>query len=164
MKTTKQKQIDIWQVVNINKETNEIQMLDYLFDHGDGFKGATGTRFDPISKAAYREAMSKDSIIDRIIDCGLVTAPNESLQYKFAEVIYKEMKANGELESFVFDLSYTEHWDKLRKHGYPKSKYPIFNCTGGGRMFDADFQGNVNPELSAKIREYEVVKKSKKVA
>jgi len=161
MKTTK-KQIDVWQVVNIDKENNEIQMLDCLYDHGKGFKGATGTRFEPVSKVSYEEAMSKNSVIDHIVSSGLITAPSKELEEKFAEVMYKEMKANGELERFQFDLSYAEHWSELRKHGYSKSQYPVFNCKGGGRMFDSDFQGNVNPELSAKIREYETNKKKTK--
>lgn len=155
MKNKEKKEIIINKVVNNNKENNEIQMLDYLFDHGDGFKGATGTRFEPISKETYRDMMSKESVIEHLVSSGLITAPNENLEHKFAEVLYKEMKASGELEAFTFDLSYKEHWDQLREYGYPKSKYPIFNCVGGGRMFDADFEGNVNPELSKEIRKYE---------
>lgn len=132
-------------------------MLDYVFNHGDGFKGATGTRFEPVTKAEYKDRLSKDSVIDSIIDCGLVTENKQrpDITRKMAEVYYKEMKANGELEDFMFDTSYREHWDKLRSHGFPVSKYPIFNCTGGGRCFEADFSGNVNPELSELIRKYE---------
>ena len=156
MKTQTRKQIDIYEVVNIDKETNEIEMLDYLFNHNDGFKGATGTRFEPVSKEEYKERMSKESVIDNIIDSGLIEGSiGEHIKRKVAAELYKEMKAAKELESFVFDLSYIEHWDKLRAFGFPKSKYPVFNCTGGGRMFESDYIGNVNTELSAKIRKYE---------
>lgn len=155
MKTAKREQIDIYEIVNIEKEANEITMLDYLFDHKDGFKGATGTKFEAISKASYKEALSKDNVIERLIDCGLIPNHPKQLERKFAEVIYKELKANGELESFVFDSSYKEHWGKIRPYGYPVKDYPIFNCVGGGRCFDEDFQGNVNPTLSEKIRKYE---------
>lgn len=149
-------QKDFWKVVNIDPETNEITMLDYVFKHKDGFKGATGTKFEPVTKAEYKERTSKDSIIDSLIDSGLITYDhNKNIQRKMAEVLYKEMKAAKEIDSFAFDLSYTEHWDELRSHGYPKSKYPIFNCTGGGRCFDKGFKGNVNPELSKIINEYE---------
>ena len=154
MKTKEKKQIDIWKVVNIDKETNEIQMLDYLFDHGDGFKGATGTRFEPISKAEYKQRTSKKEVIQRIINC------YDETSYNKAKKLYKEMKQVGEIESFVFDLSYANLWYKLREYGYNEKDYPVFECIGGGRMFDENFQGNVNPELSKEIQKYE--KKTKK--
>ena len=111
--TEKRSQIDYWKVVNIDKESNEIIMLDYVFNHGDGFKGATGTRFQPVSKAEYKEIMSKANVIDRIIDCGIISEKNRDMAEKLAAVYYKEMKESGELEDFCFDLSYrNEHWDK----------------------------------------------------
>lgn len=162
MKKEKTK-IKFYQVVNIDKESNEIQMLNYLFSYDKDLKGATGTHFEPVNKAQYREAMSKENIIDSIIDNGLIGYKhNKNIERKMAEILYKEMKIAGELESFCFDLSYTEQWEKLRAFGFPKSKYPIFNCIGDGRIFDKDFQGNVNPELSAKIRQYETPTPKKK--
>lgn len=156
MKTNKKGETHYWKVVNIDKESNEITMLDYTFKHSDGFKGATGSKFVAVSKAQYKEQTSKENVIDRIIDSGLVEYKhNANIERKMAEVLYKEMKAAGEIESFCFDLSYREHWDELRSHGYPENKYPIFDCVGGGRCFDADFNGNVNPELSEEIRKFE---------
>ena len=156
MKTQEREQKNYFEVVNIDKESREITMLDYIFKHSDGFKGATGTKFEPVSKEQYKDELSKDNVIERIIDFGLIEySHNKDIQWKMAEVLYKEMKKAGELESFCYDLSYAEHWDKLRAFGYPKSKYPIFNCIGGGRCFDKDFKGNVNPELSKLIRDIE---------
>ena len=151
MKTKADKQIDIYEVVNIDKKTNEIDMLDYLFNHGLSFKGATGTKFEPVSKEEYKDRTSKENVIDQIIEIGIPAG----FERERANGVYKAMKANKEIDRFVFDLSYTEHWNKLRKFGFPKSKYPIFNCIGGGRMFDNKYNGNVNPELNKKIREYE---------
>jgi hypothetical protein len=156
MKAIKKTETKYNKVVNIDKEGNEIIILDRVFNDNDGFKGAVGNKFEPISKSHYKTIMSKDNMIDRIIDSGILTAPSKDLEYKFAEVVYKEMKANGELEEWVFDLSYkNELWNELRKYGYPKSKYPIFNCIGGGRCFDSNFEGNTNVELSKIIREIE---------
>ena len=36
-----------------------------------------------------------------------------------------------------------------------KDEAYIFNCLGGGRYFDKDYQGNYNEELSQLIREIE---------
>ncbi len=154
-------------VVNIDKETNEIQVLDYVFNRGDNFHGATGSRFEPVSKKEYRERMKKENVIDSLIDSGLIEIEynhnqeiKEKMQRASALVLYDAMKEANELESFCFDLSYQDTmWNELRKYGYPANQFPVFNCSGGGRMFDNKFKGNVNPELSKVICEYETHKK-----
>lgn len=149
-KEIKEERISILEVVNIDEESNEIWVLNDLFDHGNGFTGAIGSKFIPISKAEYKEMTSKKEVIQRIMDCyDTVTS------YNRAEKIYKEMKQKCELTKFIFDLSYAELWDKLREYGFNKKEYPIFECISSGRMFDANFKGNVNTHLSEKIREYE---------
>lgn len=147
MATKNREQTDYWKIVNINKDINEITMLDYVFE--DGFKGATGTKFEAVSKEEFKDRTKKDNILEFLIDCGL-----SDTQAKDA---YTKAKANGVmgLAELVFDLSYVEHWDKIREYGYSKTQYPIFNCIGGGRCFDKDFKGNINEELSIIIRKYE---------
>ena len=140
-------------IVNFDKETNEITMLDYTFQHG-GFKGATGTKFEPITKSEYKERMQKDNVIEYLVDSGIDLPEN----YKRSGFngLYKAMKQNNELESFIFDTSYSEMWDKIRTDlKLSKNDAFIFNCIGGGRCFDKDFEGNINPELSQIIREIE---------
>jgi hypothetical protein len=107
-------------VVNFDEETNEITLLDHTFDN-DNFKGAIGTKFEPVSKEEYDERTEEDNAIDYLIDSGL-GLPEE----------FKREELN---------LSEDEAY--------------IFNCSGGGRCFDKDFQGNVNVELSEIIREFE---------
>lgn len=64
--------------------------------------------------------------------------------------------ANGGEGSLMFDQSYSNLWPMLREAaGLDEEQAFIFECVGGGRCFDKDFQGNVNPELSAIIREFE---------
>jgi len=141
-------------IVNFDKETNEITMLDYIFNHNDGFKGATGTKFEPITKSEYKERIQKDNVIEYLVDSGIELPEN----YKRGgfNSLYKAMKQNNELESFIFDTSYSEYWDYLREElNLSKDEAYIFNCTGGGRCFDKDFEGNINPELSVLIREIE---------
>ena len=140
-------------IVNFDKKTNEITMLDYIFQHG-GFKGATGTKFEPITKSEYKERMQKDNVIEYLVDSGIDLPEN----YKRSGFngLYKAMKQNNELESFIFDTSYSEMWDKIRTDlKLSKNDAFIFNCIGGGRCFDKDFEGNINPELSQIIREIE---------
>lgn len=142
-------------IVNFDKETNEITMLDYIFNHNDGtFKGATGTKFEPVTKSEYKERMQKDNVIEYLVDSG-IELPEYYKRGEFNS-LYKAMKQNNELESFIFDTSYNELWDKIRTElNLTKNEAYIFNCVGGGRCFDKDFEGNINTELSEIIRNIE---------
>ena len=142
-------------IVNFNKETNEITVLDYTFDntlHGKPFKGATGTKFEVISKQEF------DNTIEPYLD-----NKEELLCYmadNFGELssnMIRNADASEEaLKELFFDISYSEMWDELRKElNLSEEEAYIFNCVGGGRCFDKDYQGNYNEELSQLIREIE---------
>jgi len=169
METTRQ-QTNYNKIVNFDKESNEITLLDYTFNHNDGFKGATGTKFEIVSKENYKESMKKESVIEHILDCGIplkfysnkvqdyYTQDNEfdiddTLRETAARRCFKAMRDNKEIGDFTFNCSYRELWGYLREElSLSEDEAYIFNCTGGGRCFDEDFQGNINPELSEVIR------------
>jgi hypothetical protein len=153
MKTTNENtriQIDYNKIVNF--ENNEITTLDYVFDDGNNFKGAVGSKFRVISIVEYNEITNYENVIERIIECGVP----EMFIRTGAEGCYEHMYKTDEIEDFMFDTSYSNLWDYLRKElNLTENEAYIFHCIGGGRCFDKDFQGNVNPELSEIIREYE---------
>ena len=151
--STNRKEIQIWEVVNHDTENNEIIMLDYVFNHGNGFKGATGSVFQPINREEYNDMMDEDNFIEYLIDSG-VELPEAYKRTGF-EGLAAAMIRGGEVEGYLFDLSYREHWNKLRALGYSEEEYPVFNCIGGGRCFDKGFKGNVNPKLTKLINDYE---------
>lgn len=144
-------------IVNFDEETKEITVLDGTFNYDDGFKGATGSKFEPISKEEF------DETIEPYLD-----DKHELLCYfadNFGEVtsdMIRNVDASEDaLKELFFDLSYIELWDYLREElNLNEDEAYIFNCVGGGRCFDANFQGNVNPELSAIIRESETAKEN----
>lgn len=144
------------EVVNIDKENNEILILDDVFEHSKTFKGATGSRFEAVSKAQYKETLKKANVIDYILESGIVMVDDKNISKNKANQIYKELKENNELDQFMFDLSHQfTMWDKIREFGYTEAEYPIFNCNGGGRCFNKDFEGNTNKHLSKIIQKYE---------
>jgi hypothetical protein len=147
MKTQNGKrEIKVNAVVNI-AEDNEIKVLEYLFCHSDNFKGAVGSTFYPVDKAYYKERLKKDNVIEYLTDAGL--SKSDALE------AYRQYKDNGNLYELMFDTSYSELWDYLRTFGYTEKEYPIFECVGGGRCFDADFTGNKNEYLHKYIRRFE---------
>jgi hypothetical protein len=132
-------------VVNIS-EDGEITLLSYVFECKD-FKGATGDRFYPVSREEYEDRTNDESVIDYLESAGC-----DYIQIKDTLDNYSV----EEQAEFMFDMSYSELWDYLREvTGLSEEDYHIFECVGGGRCFDKDFQGNVNPELSEIIRQYE---------
>lgn len=156
MKTnTTKKETKYNKVVNFDKETNEITVLDATFKYNDGFKGATGTRFTPVSKQEYDTVidMSSDEIADYLIENGF-ELPKKYLKGGFME--WADDFEDDDKLSLFFNLSYSRLYDSIREQvGLTEDEAYIFNCTGGGRCFDSNFQGNVNPELSKVIRKFE---------
>ena len=140
-------------IVNYNKETKEVTVLDYIFKDGS-FKGATGSKFEPVSKDEYEDRTDEDNFVEYLIDSG-IDLPDNFKRSGF-EGLAKAMIANDEAENFVFDTSHNELWDYLREElNLSEDEAYIFNCIGGGRCFDKDYQGNYNEYLSQLIREIE---------
>lgn len=141
---------DYNKIVNYDKENNEVTVLDYTFQHDDNFKGATGTKFEIVSKSQYMAYMSKKYVMEQLIDCDLGKNKVE------LNVMYSDMKDNDEIEQFVFDLSYFSLHEYIRTElNLSKKDCFILSCSGGGRCFDSNYRGNFNTELSAIIRKAE---------
>lgn len=144
-------QTDYNKIVDYNKETGEITVLDYIFDDGN-FKGATGTKFQLVSKEDFYETIEpylddKEELLCYMADnFGSLTS----------EMIRYADPSEERLKELFFDLSYSEMWDDLRTElSLNEEEAYIFNCSGSGRCFDKNFQGNMNPELSLLIRAIE---------
>jgi hypothetical protein len=137
----------------VNYNDGEIVVLDYVFNDNDGFKGAVGSVFYPISMKEYKKRTTKKAVIEYLKDC----FTEEEIKSKGGiNNFYNLIRDSGEIEQAIFDTSYQELWDSIRKElNLNKKNAYIFDCVGGGRCFDEHFQGNINSELSDIIREYE---------
>jgi hypothetical protein len=139
-------------VVNFDEETKEITVLDYTFNHGDGFKGATGSIFYAVSKSEF------DKTLEPYLDDKeeLLCYMADNFGNLSSDTIRGVDASEEALKDLFFDTSYSEIWDYLREAtGLNEEQAYIFNCSGGGRCFDKDFNGNVNVELSQIIRDFE---------
>lgn len=150
-------------VVNI-AEDGEITVLNEVFEYENEFKGATGSIFYPVSEKEY-DIKTTVTAISEYLEAGIPTEeiPDEFKYnskgdpYKNPYKIWaKAIKNEGEEGNVMFDDSYCNLWGYLRETtGLNEKQAYIFECTGAGRCFRNDFQGNVNPELSEIIRKYE---------
>lgn len=139
-------------IVNFDKDTNEITVLNETFKHNDGFKGATGTQFEIVSKEQF------DDTIEPYLDNKheLLCYMADNFRSLSSDMVRNADASEEALKELFFDISYVEMWDELREElNLNEEEAYIFNCVGGGRCFDKDFQGNINPELSIIIREIE---------
>lgn len=151
---TKRQETKYSKIVNFDEDTKEITVLDGIFKYEDGFKGATGSKFEPVSRDEYEDRTDEDNFVEYLIGSG-IDLPDNFKRSGF-EGLAKAMIANDEVKDFVFDTSYNELWEYLREElNLSEDEAYIFNCIGGGRCFDKDFNGNINPELSILIREIE---------
>ena len=137
----------------VNFDGNEITVLQEVFSYEDGMKGACGIIFEPISRERYDDDTSFESIREFLKDAS-------ELPKEFEDGGYNEWTQaiidNCEEGETIYDHSYSEIWDTIREElGLDEENAFVFNCIGGGRIFGENYQGNVNPELSSKIREYE---------
>lgn len=147
--------------ININKVVkvvdNTITLLESAFEYEDGFKGLTGSVFEPISKAYYKERTKLSEVEDYLRSCvGEADIPNEYLYTDSGERLSKNpyrrwakaIKEADEVEQVMFDTSYSELWDYLRDElNLSEEEAYIFNCSGGGRCFTAQDKFTHNKEL-----------------
>ena len=147
------KQTNYNKVVNI-AEDGEITVLDYIFDYENGSRGAVGYWFYPVSKKLYKQQTTIEALADKleqIVPEGVGEIPYGNTT-RWAEAIKNEGK---EME-FAFDISYSHLWDYLREEtALSEDEAYIFECVGGGRCFNSNYQGNFNEELSEVIRKVE---------
>lgn len=152
--TTTRKQTEFNKVVNFDQENNEITVLDYIFEDGD-FKGATGTTFEVISEERYNEIIDDYYQDPQAVSEYWNDAVGEPLTYNQIMEISNDKDEILRLCGGIDD-SYSYLHDYLRKElNLSTEDAFIFTCTGGGRMFDKDYTGNINPDLSVLIRNVE---------
>jgi hypothetical protein len=130
--------------VVVNVEGIEIDVLNDAFDYGD-MKGLTGSSFRAVSQEEYNDSVDEDNIKDYLTDAGIDDVDD----------YYDSMDMTA-IEETVFDFSYSSMWDEIRQAtGFSEEEYPIFTCTGGGRMFSVGDVWNIRPDLQYLIDEYE---------
>lgn len=151
-------------IVNFDEETKEITVLDGTFkyfqetEYKTGvemvitMKGATGSKFEAVSKEQFDETIEPYLDDKEELLCYMA----DNFGELNSEMIRSADASEEALKELFFDLSYAELWDYLREElNLSEDEAYIFNCIGGGRCFDKDFQGNINPELSQVIRDIE---------
>lgn len=139
-------------IVNYEEETKTITVLGEIFKYKDGFKGATGTKFEIVSLSDFEEQIEPYEDNDK----ELLIYMAENFGDLNREMIEGVDSSREALKNLFYDLSYENIWDYLREElNLSDHEAYIFNCIGGGRCFNSNFEGNVNTHLHQLIREAE---------
>lgn len=142
--------------IKINKVVkvidNEITVLSEAFDYGNGFKGLTGSTFDVVTEGEYWDRVNELLDEPRALRKYWHDMTGEYLRnYDVINISSSE----EEIKNLLFDTSYSNLWDDLREQlGLTETEAYIFNCSGGGRCFEADDKFTHNVELE-KYLDYE---------
>jgi len=156
------KQVDYNKPVGI--KDGSIYFLNYVFDHSDNFRGATGTVLDPIT-SNYIENITTEDWTEYSRDLwksAVETNSTEDSLEDYAVKIKNESESYGQLFP-GHDDSYSELYDEAKKHF--DSNVETFNCCGGGRCFNLEllnsFDKVIDQDLIDLIKSYEQENKTK---
>lgn len=150
-------QIDKKQLVG--RVGDQYYICDYVFRHGDGFKGATGIVLVPVSEARRDEETDPngDYTKDRFEDCWRQAVQAGSTTKGLDAYVEEILSIDG--DEAVYDMSGYAYWDMIREAipELTEEAYPVFECVGGGRCFDKDmkFDEVYNQALLDEIAQYE---------
>lgn len=151
----------------IGMKDNSYYFLESIFEHQDGFKGATGVILSPVNKSYYEYATSYDGVIERYAD-----AMSEEEWAERFDIDYEESLEDGTLdekiadgiwqlyqygELQVFEEADNEQENQLRDIGLSSEEYPVIEVIGAGRIFSNknNFEKVFDKNLLAKIEDIE---------
>lgn len=125
-------------------------LLCYTFDHGDGFKGATGAILELVSEAQYDEDTSPEAL-EKYAEALWRENVGERNGTTLGLSDWAEMARDGLIEA-LYDDSYA--------HLVPEGEHVATNCVAGGRIFPGALDEIVTwvaPKLADVIRDAERV-------
>ena len=133
-----------------------IYFLDGVFKYHDGFKGATGTRLDPITQAEIDNNNDIDNATEWYREIWQESAHGGHTEQSLKEFV-EDCLNHQDGDYPGHDLSHYEYHDEAKK--YFDDDVETFHCVGGGRCFDEEllssFDKVIDQSLIDLIRKYE---------
>jgi len=140
---------------------NEYYVLQYTFEHDDGFKGAVGSVFYPITKNCYDWDNDIENLKERMIYRYLSIKRDKYGNFSEDDIDendFTDWCENLEDED-IYDLSYFDIGMEVAKlYESESGEMTVFSeCIGGGRCFDPDtsYTEIYEPELMEIINKLE---------
>ena len=120
----------------IGRVGDEIYVLNYTFDNGDGFKGATGSVFRAVPDWEVEEATGDEDFREWAREIWQEAVRVEDTDEGLDRFVAENWSVEDRLET-RFDQSYAGMHNAIRSE-YDLPDEAVIECIGGGRCFDAE--------------------------
>lgn len=121
-------------------EGGSVVVLDEVFEYDYGFKGATGTRFEIVSREEVEEAIETENFEDYAREIWRMEVAEGVTESGLEEWTEHYFETEEEKIGYLYDNSYS-HMHPAIREAFNVPEDAVINCTGGGRMFPATLEG-----------------------
>ena len=121
-------------------EHDSVIVLDDVFEYDYGFKGATGTRFEIVSREEVEEAIETENFEDYARELWQMEVAEGITESGLEEWTENYFGTEEEKIEYLYDSSYS-HMHPAIREAFNVPEDAVINCIGGGRMFPAALEG-----------------------
>lgn len=143
---------------NINavvaRKGNEFYILETVFEHDNGFKGATGLVAVGIEQREYDyRTTDRDELTEYFRDSWKEAVKTDDTELGLEDYV-DDMIELEDIEEIIFDSSASEYLEEINEKGFD---FVYTDCVGGGRIFlhENDFDEVYRQDLIELIKQYE---------
>lgn len=147
----------------VGRIADHYYVLDYTFDNEDGFKGATGYIFVPVTKQQQREALTYEAVKERFEELWEYAVHNRLTEQgldAYINEIYNNISIDDIFDTSEFSTGVTVaqvYNSELPENTPYEKKAEFCECVGAGRIFSHNikFDKVYDQELLEEIKLFE---------
>lgn len=147
----------------VGRIADHYYVLDYTFDNEDGFKGATGYIFVPVTKEQIKNALTYEAVKERFEELWIDAVHNRLTEQgldAYINEIYNNISIDDMFDTSEFSTGVTVaqvYNSELPENTPDEKKAEFCECVGAGRIFlhNIKFDKVYNQELLDEINEFE---------
>ena len=121
-------------------EHGSVIVLDEVFEYDSGLRGATGSRFEIVSREEVEEAIEPENFKEYAREIWQMEVAEGLTESGLVEWIEHYFGTEEEKIEHLHDDSYS-HLHPAIREAFDVPENAVINCTGGGRMFPGALEG-----------------------
>ena len=121
-------------------EHGSVIVLDEVFEYEQGCKGATGSRFEIVSREEVEEAIETENFEEYAREIWQMEVAEGVTTSGLEGWIEHHFETEEEKIEYLYDNSYS-HLHPAIREAFDVPEDAVINCTGGGRMFPGALEG-----------------------
>lgn len=121
-------------------EHGSVVVLDEVFEYDNGFKGATGSQFEIVSREEVEEAIKTENFEEYAREIWQEGVAGGFTELGLGVWIKHYFGTEEEKIEYLYDNSYS-HMHPAIREAFDVPEDAVIHCTGGGRMFPDALEG-----------------------